>query len=423
MSNTELIDFTVLAVMTLGFIAFLLSEKIHISSIPLLIGLGFLFGPVFGLIPFHQGHTIFSYARVFGLVLILYTEGHNLRWKMIKKHFKSIGLLATAGLLITATIGGALFCWLFNLPLGAGMLFGSIIAATDPATLIPLFKQNKVDENIKTVIVTESIFNDPLGIVLITLTLSLVAPHTAVAHPVEQIASYTTIYPAVFVFFFYEVVSALLLGVILGVAGYWIIRLFKPGLSPQIFGLAIAFGGFLIGEAAHTSGYLVATTIGIIFGNHALIFNRWEESEGFKKFVKTEMRFNEAVSDLSSVFIFILLGATIDISTLNETLLKGAILGLGVVFIARPIASLVILPLKKWTFNEYLFIALEGPKGVVPAAMAGVPLSIGLATQNQDLIEWGHIIVSATIITVLVSVLVETMWMKPLSKKLLSPQQ
>ncbi len=423
MSTSELIDFTIIAVMTLGFIAFLMSEKIHISSIPLLIALGFLFGPVFGLIPFHQGHTVFSYARVFGLVMILYTEGHNLKWHMIKKHFKSIGLLATVGLLITASIASLLFCWVFKLPLGAGMLFGAIIAATDPATLIPLFKQNKVDENIRTVIVTESIFNDPLGIVLTTLTIALVFPHASVAHLVVEIAAHTSIYPAAFIFFIYEVVSALLIGGLLGVAGYWIIRWFKPGLSPQIFGLAIAFGGFLIGEAAQTSGYLVATTIGIVFGNHALIFKKWNENEGFNKFVKKEMHFNEAISDLASVFIFILLGATINIETLSSTLLQGTLLGLGVVFIARPVASLIILPLKKWTFKEYLFISLEGPKGIVPAAMAGIPLSLGMANNNQELIGWGQIILSATIVTVLVSVLIETIWMKPLAKKLLTPQE
>ncbi|WP_051538882.1 cation:proton antiporter domain-containing protein [Prolixibacter bellariivorans] len=172
MSHTDLIDLTIISVMTLGFFAFLLSEKVHISSIPILIVLGFLFGPVFGLIPNDQGHTIFNYARVLGLVLILYTEGHNLKWSMIKKHIATIGIMATVGMILTAAVSGFLFSYLFNLPFGAGMLFGTVVAATDPATLIPLFKQNKVDENIKTVIVTESIFNDPLAIVLSTLAIA-----------------------------------------------------------------------------------------------------------------------------------------------------------------------------------------------------------------------------------------------------------
>ena len=423
MSYSELINITIITVITLGFIAFLLSEKTNVSSIPLLIILGFLFGPLFGLIPNSQGHTIFNYARVFGLVIILYTEGHNLKWPMIKKHIATIALLDTVTLLITAAIGGMLFCYAFNLPIEAGLLFGAIISATDPATLIPLFKQNKVDENIKTVIITESIFNDPLGIVLSTLAVALVAPHASEAHLIEVIAKHTTIYPAAFIFFLYEIVSSLAIGFALGFIGYWIIRWFKPGLSPQIFGLAIAFGGFLVGEVAQTSGYLVATTVGIVFGNHELIFKRWNKHEGFEKFIRKEMHFNEVLSDLASIFIFILLGATINLSILGDTLLKGVLLGLGIVFIARPVASLVILPLKKWTFREYLFIAFEGPKGIVPAALAGVPLSLGLVSHNQTLVGWGEIILSATIVTVLVSVLAETLWVKPLSRKLLSHKE
>ncbi|GET28460.1 sodium:proton antiporter [Prolixibacter sp. SD074] len=423
MSHVNLIDLTILTVLTLGFIAFLLSEKVHISSIPILVILGFLFGPVFGLIPNAQGHTIFNYARVLGLVLILYTEGHNLKWSMIKKHVTTIGLMDTVGLLLTAAISGFLFSYVFDLPLGAGLLFGTIVSATDPATLIPLFKQNKVDENIKTVIVTESIFNDPLAIVLSTLAIAMVAPHADQAHLIETIAHYTTIYPAGIIYFLYVMVSSLALGVGLGVIGYWFIRWLKPGFFPQIFGISIAFGGFLIGEAVQTSGYLVATIIGIVFGNHAIMFKRWNEHEGFNQFIREEMHFNEIISDMASVFIFILFGATINISVLNETLLKGALIALGVVFIARPLAALIIVPLKKWTFKEYLFIALEGPRGVVPAALAGVPLSIGFMNHDQSLIYWGEIILSATIMTVLISVLLETLWVKTLSRKLLSPKE
>jgi len=423
MSHTDLIDLTIISVMTLGFFAFLLSEKVHISSIPILIVLGFLFGPVFGLIPNDQGHTIFNYARVLGLVLILYTEGHNLKWSMIKKHIATIGIMATVGMILTAAVSGFLFSYLFDLPFGAGMLFGTVVAATDPATLIPLFKQNKVDENIKTVIVTESIFNDPLAIVLSTLAIAMVAPHADQAHLIENIAQYTSIYPAGVIYFLYVIVSSLALGLGMGVLGYWTIRWLKPGLFPQIFGISIAFGGFLVGEAAQSSGYLVATIIGIVFGNHAILFKKWNEHEGFNKFVDEEMHFNEIISDLASVFIFILFGATVNISVLNETLLKGAIIALGVVFIARPIAALAIVPLKKWNWKEYLFISLEGPRGVVPAALAAIPLNIGFMSHDQTLIYWGDIILSATIMTVLISVLLETLWVKPLSKKLLAPKK
>ncbi len=419
MSYTELINFTIIIVVTLGFIAFILSNRYKISSVPILIILGLLFGPVLGLIPRNDAHHLFNYTRIFGLVLILFAEGQNLKWPLIKKHFATIGLLDTVGLFLTAIIAGWAFSFLFHLPFSAGFLFGAIISATDPATLIPLFKQNKVDENIETVIVTESIFNDPLGIVLTILAVALVVPQASEAHLMESIAHYTSLYPAAVLFFLYEVISSVFIGILLGGIGYWILKEIKPQIYPEIFGLIMAFGGFFIGELVLTSGYLVATTIGIVFGNHNLIFKDDKVNKNFGTFLSSELNFSETLSDLATIFIFILIGATINLSVFGKTFITGSILALVIIFIARPISVLTLLPLKKWSFKQYLFISLEGPRGVVPSAMSGLPLSLGLMYHNKTLISWGEVILSATLITIIISVITETLWVKFLSGKLL----
>ncbi len=419
MSYIELVNFTIVLVMTLGFVAFILSKKVHISSIPLLIVLGLLFGPVFGMIERQEAHHIFNYARIFGLVIILFAEGHNLKWRLIKKHIATFGLLDTFGLLFTALIGGYFFSTLFHLPFSMGFLFGAIISATDPATLIPLFKQNKVEENVRTVIVTESIFNDPLGIVLTIVAIALVIPQASEAHLVESISHITGLYPAAILFFLYQIVSSVIIGSLLGIFGYWLIKWVKPGLLPQVFGLAIAFGGFLAGEWVQTSGYLVATIIGIVFGNHELIFKNEKQNSVFKSFINKELGFTEVLAELAGVFIFILIGASIDLSIFGNTLIKGTLLALLIILVVRPAAVLVLLPLRKWSFKEYLFISLEGPRGVVPSALAGLPLTLGLMYKQQSVIDAGEIILAATMITILVSVFAETLWVKPLSKWLL----
>ncbi|WP_276607311.1 cation:proton antiporter domain-containing protein [Thermococcus indicus] len=85
--------------------------------------------------------------------------------------------------------------------------------------------------------------------------------------------------------------------------------------------------------------------------------------------------------------------------------------------VARPLAS---LPVLKWrSFKDYLFISLEGPRGVVPAALASLPLTLGITYNNPDLVQWGETILSVTIITVLVTVLVETLWVPILRRELL----
>jgi NhaP-type Na+/H+ or K+/H+ antiporter len=119
------------------------------------------------------------------------------------------------------------------------------------------------------------------------------------------------------------------------------------------------------------------------------------------------------------VFIFTLIGATVNLNVFGSSLIIGSIVALIVVFVARPIAGLTILPLKKWNAKEYLFISLEGPRGVVPSALAGLPLSLGIMYNNPVLTQWGEVILAATVITVLESVIIETLWVRPLSKRLL----
>lgn len=419
MSHVDLVVLSLVVVMTLGFVTFFISKRVNISSIPILIVLGIIFGPVLGFIDRGNATTLFNYVRVIGLVVILFAEGHNLKWPLLKKHMATIGILDTIGLFITAIVAGIFFSLLFHLPFLAGFLFGAIISATDPATLIPLFKQNKVNEDIRTVIVTESIFNDPLGIVLTVLAVALAVPQASSAQFIEAIAKYTTLYPAAVIFFLYEIGISVVIGIVLGIIGYWIARKLKIDTFPEIYALALAFGGFLIGEWAQASGYLVATTIGIVWGNHELFFKKNGTSETFGNFVESELHFNEILSDFATVFIFTLIGATVNLDVFGSALLMGTILALVIVFIARPVAGLTILPLKKWNAKEYLFISLEGPRGVVPSALAGLPLSLGVMYKNPVLIQWGEVILAATVITVLVSVIIETLWVRPLSKKLL----
>ncbi|HUX19722.1 MAG TPA: cation:proton antiporter, partial [Spirochaetia bacterium] len=140
MSSVDLAVLTLAVVMAVGVITFLFSEKTGISYVPILIVLGLLVGPASNIIERSIAHQLFNYARVFGLVVILFAEGHNLKWSLLKKHIATIGILDTVGLIITVFVAGFFFSWILHVPFNVGFLFGAIISATDPATLIPLFR-------------------------------------------------------------------------------------------------------------------------------------------------------------------------------------------------------------------------------------------------------------------------------------------
>lgn len=406
-------------VMSLGVAAYLVSQRYHISAIPILVVLGILFGPVVGIIPYDIAHQVFDYIRVLGLFLILYAEGHNLRWPLLQRHLASISVLDTLGLLVTAVVAALAFSWLFHLPILVGFLFGAIISATDPATLIPLFKTHRIPEGIRTILVTESIFNDPLGIVLTALALAILVPAAPGAAVVLGIAGQVGLYPAAVLYFLYVVAASLALGVGMGVLGYWALRGFSLEPFSELFSLALAFAGFAVGEYLLASGYLTATVIGIVLGNHDLFFGRLGIHEGASSAIATASHFNETLSELSTILIFVFLGAGLSLAMLQTGWLEALVLAAVVLFIARPLACVPLLRVGRLKPREVAFVALEGPRGVVPAALAGLPLSLGLAQNDPTLIAWGQVILTATVVVLLASVLVETLWVGPLVKRLL----
>ncbi len=420
--SAESIIYNLFVVLLIGVSAMLISKRVNVSFVPLLIVLGLVLGSLVRVLNTYVVRRLFDYVRVLGLVIILFSEGHNLHWPVLKKHITTIGTLDTVSLVITAIIAGLVFSYVFHLPFLAGFLFGAIISATDPATLIPLFRQHKVREDLKTILITESIFNDPLGIVLTTLAVALILPKAPSARFLASMARYVPIYVASVIYFLYEVAVSILIGVALGVLAYYTIKYLGFERSDEIFlfSLAIAFLGFFVGEKLGASGYLVATVIGIVLGNHHTFFKeKASEALRMQTLIDSEVHFNEILATFATVFIFVLLGASVRIDVLMEAAIPSIITALAVILIARPIAALPIIPVGKWSWKEYLFMSLEGPRGVVPSALATLPLFLGITYHVPKLVYWGEYILTATFMTVLISIIVETSWLPYIKKWLL----
>ncbi len=420
--NIDELIYLLAIVLLLGTFGYIIGRKTRISRIPLFILTGILFGPVLGLIDMNLARYVFDYVRVFGLVIILFAEGHTLKWSILKEKFWTIVYLDIVALLVTAFVAGYVFSVVFNLPFIAGFIFGAIISATDPATLAPLFHQYKVREDIRVILESESIFNDPLAIVLTTVAISIVLPEAPSAQFLESIARYVGLLPAATIFFLYEVVVSILLGAVMGVIAYYALKYlgFRRNEEVFLFSLAVAFLGFYFGEVAKASGYMVGTIIGIILGNHHSIFKEEKSREvlRLRALIDREIHFNEILACFSVVFIFVLLGISINPSLFLQALPQALIVAFAVILVARPVGVLP-LALNGWSFREALFLSLEGPRGVVPSVLAGLPLTLGAVYHNSQLLYWGEYILATTLVTVLVSIVVETSWVPYLRRRLL----
>jgi len=130
--------------------------------------------------------------------IILYECGHDLDREHLGLAWRSLLLLVTGGVIITAGLAAFASHVAFGWDWPTAILFGTIVAATDPAAVIPVLRQSGVSQRISNVAQAESALNDVIGAVLTILALAIVqAGHLSPPAAVSTVAV-TLLYGAAF---------------------------------------------------------------------------------------------------------------------------------------------------------------------------------------------------------------------------------
>ncbi|EHP87446.1 cation:proton antiporter [Methanotorris formicicus] len=411
----------------IGYISFLLiagsfiariGEKMGLPDIPLLLLFGLFVGPVTGIVSSNYAQNIFAIVGTIGLIVLLLVGAFEMRWIVLKRVLKTVLKLDTVALFISLAISGVIFNMIFKLPHfnPVGYLYGAINCATDPATLIPIFSKSNIDPEIAITLEAESVFNDPLGIVATMLSLSALGLGESTNPILEFLAL---------------AIGGGILGLIAG--KIFEIMVLKEDFNEYIAPLSIgaAMAVWYVGEELipkvigyEFSGFMAVAIMGLYLGNTLTKYPR--KSNEIEKITE----FCTDLSTLIRILIFVFLGASISLPFLKSYGFEGLLCAVGAIFIARPIAVFMAtsIPPINETLKERLYLALEGPRGVVPAALAAtvyshimanpniIPSYIGKYIQPEAIA--GSILV-ATFMTILLSVVIEGSWARPLADKLL----
>jgi len=128
--------------------------------------------------------------------------------------------------------------------------------------------------------------------------------------------------------------------------------------------------------------------------------------------------------------IFLSLGSMLTRLEIEQYALIGIAMSLLVIFVARPLAvfgSLSFFPKKRSRSavdrRTMGFYSLVGPRGVVSVVMSTVPYTIGVTTGNPLLLHYGTIIAVVVSFVVLFSIIIQTVYIPIVAKKLLKPPQ
>jgi potassium/hydrogen antiporter len=383
-------------ILAVGTLAAFVAQKIAIPDVAVFLIAGIALGPhALGLVDIKASSALSQIIVLFGASYILFDGGAALRLDVLKRVWITIVVIATVGVVITAGITGLAAHYILGLPLVVALLLGTVLASTDPATLIPIFRQVRIRDRVAQTVMSESAFNDAMGAIL---TFSVLAVATgsgtfAFGHALMDLVG--------------QSLFGILAGLVFGFLAALLIAherwAFLAEYAPVVTLVAV-IGAYFGASGLHASGFMAVFVFGIVLGNKEAFGFRMESGEAQKldEFVLT-------TSFIMRIFIFILLGAQVDFTLMRQYGLGGAAVVAVLMLVARPVTVFACaLPDRRarWDFREMLFMCWTRETGVIPAALAGLLLGMD-APQAQ-------LIVSVTFVAILMTILIQaptTRWL------------
>jgi potassium/hydrogen antiporter len=380
MASIDAINLTILLGALLVFAGILSSLAAMRFGAPLLfifLLIGMLAGEAGpGGIKFDDVNAAYTVGAV-ALALILFDGGLRTRFQTFRSVLGPAGLLATAGVLITAALVAPVAKFTLNIGWLEAFLVGAVIASTDAAAVFFLIHTRglRLRPRVSATLEVESGTNDPLAIFLTILLVEiLVLGNIGWQAIATELAAKTG------------------LGLVAGIGGgagivFVLNRLALPqGLHAPFVatGALVVFG---LAEAVHGSGYLAAYAAGLVVGNRPTRAHN------------TVVVFLDAATWLAQIAMFVILGLLVWPQRLPLTLLAALLVALTLMLIARPIAVFLCLWPYRFSQREKIFISWVGLRGAVCIFLASIPLLVGMPN--------AHIYFDVAFVVVLVSLLVQ----------------
>jgi potassium/hydrogen antiporter len=351
---SEVADFgqivlVVAAGLTLALLSTKLTERVPIPAPGVFLVAAAIASDVFEGIGDHVSIRTVERIAVVALVVILFDGGTEVGWRRFRASAWPITLLGVLGTFATAGLVAVVANALLGFDWTTAGILGAALAPTDPAVMFSVLGNREVGGRTGTILEGESGANDPVGIALMIGMIELAT---------EDDASFWTVVRE------FSVEMGVGLGV--GVAGAAALlplmrRVSLP--SESLYAVrTLVFAGVVYGAAsvAHGSGFLAVFVAGLLVGDAAAPFKAEIE------------RFQGSLASLAEITVFVGLGLTISLGSLDERDIwsDGLVIGALLAFVARPLVVAVLLAAVRLRPGERVFIMWSGLKGAVPILLA-----------------------------------------------------
>jgi CPA1 family monovalent cation:H+ antiporter len=305
---------------------------------------------------------------------LVFEAAFHINLRKLRENLGAIILLAVPGVILTMLLVGAIVSWGVGIPIQLALVFGALIAATDPVSVVAIFRKLGAPKRLEVMLEGESLFNDGTAIVIFTLA---VAAYLTGQFDLFQGA----------VDFVRVAGGGLLVGLTLGWLASRLIAQIDDHLVETTLTTVLAFGSFLFAEQIlHVSGVLAVVAAGLVNGNIG--------PQGMSPTTRiVVLNFWEYVAFLANSAVFLLIGLDIELPALLADLgnILWAILA---ILVARAITIYGLSRLGKSMPGAWRHVLYWGGlRGAIALALAlSLPPQFGAGRQTLLMMTFGVVL-------------------------------
>lgn len=319
------------------------------------------------------------------LSFLLFAGALHINLGDLLRHKWVIGLLATAGVALSALLVGSLAAIIFALagiamPFLYALLFGALIAPTDPVAVLGILKTAGIPRSLEVKIAGESLFNDGVAVVAFLMVLGAIRGGDVTL-------------PGMALLFIQEVGG----GVVFGLAAGWVCYLMLKSVDNYqveiLLTLALVMGGYALADALHLSGPIAIVVAGLLIGNRGRLLAM---SQRTREHLDS---FWELMDEFLNAILFLLIGLEILVVSISRPVLLAGLLLIPAVLLAR-LASVGLPVLLLRTFFAFSpgvvrILTWGGLRGGISVALV---LSLPAGAERDTLLAVTYIVVVFSIL-------------------------
>jgi len=188
---------------------------------------------------------------------LLFSAATEFSFPSFLRRLGSIVNLGVFLVIVTTVVVGTVAFWIVPyLSLPASMVLAAVLSPTDAVTAVAVGRRLGLPTRVMTVLKGESLINDAAALTLFSLTATMI---TGFALPIHNI----------FVYFAYNVVVGIIVGVVLGALVHQIrLRLTNPSLT-TVINVLVPFAAYMLAEELGASGVLAVVAAGFSLGHNS----------------------------------------------------------------------------------------------------------------------------------------------------------